>query len=308
MDLNQAPSHSALGLGPPAQRRALRRVSCGDVRGVCSPRSARLHRPCQTHAQDQSNRRAEGNLDRTSRILSGHALLRPGPAGPRRSCICDRDGPCSHRPTGRVLSQTGEEIRGERLNEDTFALHILDASGVIHAVDKLTREVRSLTVRGVRFDRLVKASQEPHNWLMYWGDYQGTHYSPLTQIDTSERPTASSGVGVPDARRRAARSDAARHRRRDVHVAARRHRCARRAHRTAALAIGAEQKVKNPNEINPFNRGVAVLDQRLFVGTLDAALVALDVSTGLPFWEIAGRRLDARIHASPARRWSSKTR
>ena len=47
-----------------------------------------------------------------------------------------------------------------------------------------------------------------------------------------------------------------------------------------------KQKVKNPNEINPFSRGVAVLDQRLFVGTLDAALLALDVSTGKPLWEI----------------------
>ena len=47
-----------------------------------------------------------------------------------------------------------------------------------------------------------------------------------------------------------------------------------------------QQKVKNPNEINPFSRGVAVLDQRLFVGTLDAALLALDVSTGKPLWEI----------------------
>ena len=98
-----------------------------------------------------------------------------------------------------VATRDGREICGERLNEDTFSVHILDASGVIHTVDKLTREVRSLTVRGVSFDRLVKASQEPHNWLMYWGDYQGSHYSPLTQIDTTQRAAASSRVGVSDA-------------------------------------------------------------------------------------------------------------
>ena len=45
------------------------------------------------------------------------------------------------------------------------------------------------------------------------------------------------------------------------------------------------QKVTNPYEINPFNRGVAILGNRLFVGTLDAALVALDARTGLPLWE-----------------------
>ena len=42
----------------------------------------------------------------------------------------------------------------------------------------------------------------------------------------------------------------------------------------------------NPYEINPFNRGVAILGNRLFVGTLDAALVALDARTGQPLWEV----------------------
>lgn len=45
------------------------------------------------------------------------------------------------------------------------------------------------------------------------------------------------------------------------------------------------RKAKNPYESNPFNRGVAVLGNRVFVGTLDAALVALDARTGLPLWE-----------------------
>ena len=46
------------------------------------------------------------------------------------------------------------------------------------------------------------------------------------------------------------------------------------------------QKVRNPNEINPFNRGVAILGNRVFVGTLDAALLALDARNGLPLWEV----------------------
>ena len=44
--------------------------------------------------------------------------------------------------------------------------------------------------------------------------------------------------------------------------------------------------MRNPYEINPFNRGVAVLGNRLFVGTLDAALVALDARTGTLLWEM----------------------
>jgi putative heme-binding domain-containing protein len=38
---------------------------------------------------------------------------------------------------------------------------------------------------GVSYDRLRNSKAEPHNWLMYWGDYAGTHYSGLKQIDTS---------------------------------------------------------------------------------------------------------------------------
>src|SRR5439155_24848426 len=46
-----------------------------------------------------------------------------------------------------------------------------------------------------------------------------------------------------------------------------------------------QRTARNPNEINPFNRGVAVLGNRVFVGTLDAALVAIDTRTGLRVWE-----------------------
>src|SRR5260370_9098574 len=48
---------------------------------------------------------------------------------------------------------------------------------------------------------------------------------------------------------------------------------------------------RTPKIINPFqndrvNRGVAVFGNRVFFGTLDAALVALDARTGLPMWEV----------------------
>ena len=38
---------------------------------------------------------------------------------------------------------------------------------------------------GLTYDRLVKSHAEPGNWPMYWGDYQGTHYSALTQITSA---------------------------------------------------------------------------------------------------------------------------
>ena len=47
-----------------------------------------------------------------------------------------------------------------------------------------------------------------------------------------------------------------------------------------------QQKTVNPYEINPFARGVAILGNRIFVGTLDGVLVALDARTGQPLWEV----------------------
>ena len=46
-----------------------------------------------------------------------------------------------------------------------------------------------------------------------------------------------------------------------------------------------EQKITNPNEINRTNRGVAVMGNRVFFGTLDAFLIALDARTGAELWE-----------------------
>ena len=32
------------------------------------------------------------------------------------------------------------------------------------------------------YERIRRAASEPQNWLTYWGDYQGTHFSGLQQI------------------------------------------------------------------------------------------------------------------------------
>jgi hypothetical protein len=116
----------------------------------------------------------------------------------------------------------GREIRGVRRNEDMYSAQIVDVSGQLHLLNKLqatvTVENRSLMpgdyatrlsadditnivgflrmqqgrdqnkivaqpiAGGVTYQRLQNARAEPHNWLMYWGDYSGQHYSPLTQI------------------------------------------------------------------------------------------------------------------------------
>lgn len=140
---------------------------------------------------------------------------------------------------------------------------------------------------GLAPERIRNARSEPQNWLTYWGDYQGTHYSALKQIDTANvarlrvawtaqmpgesilesTPLVADGImytsGQPgevfalDAR--------------------------------SGLTIWQYRRTKKPPSIeiiNRYNRGVALLGSRVFVGTLDAAIVALDARTGRPVWEV----------------------
>jgi len=142
---------------------------------------------------------------------------------------------------------------------------------------------------GLTYDRLIKSGAEPGNWPMYWGNYQATHYSPLAQITTANAPRLrpawtfpliggtvmegtplvvdgvmyATGAGNPTT------------------VVAIDARSGRQIWRFAR-----QQKVTNPFQINPFSRGVAILGQRVYVGTLDAALVALDARTGRQLWEV----------------------
>jgi alcohol dehydrogenase (cytochrome c) len=138
---------------------------------------------------------------------------------------------------------------------------------------------------GVSFERLKNSSAEPHNWLMYWGDFQGTHYSRLAQIDAGNVSQLRSAWAFPMPGDSVLEAmpivvDGVMYTTQPGVVVALDARSGRQIWRYTR-----QQKVRNPYEINPFNRGVAVLGQRLFVGTLDAALIALDARTGLPLWE-----------------------
>lgn len=134
--------------------------------------------------------------------------------------------------------------------------------------------------------RLEQARGEPHNWMTYWGDYAGRHFTDLTQITPanvgalqsrwavrlpSERPLEATPLVV-DGVIYASGAPG------DVYALDAR----------TGLQLWAfhrKQDVVNPSQINPTNRGVAVLDGRVFVTTLDNLLIALDARTGRPLWE-----------------------
>ena len=56
-----------------------------------------------------------------------------------------------------------------------------------HAVDavSLTKTPRKAppATKGVTYERILNARSEPHNWLTYYGAYDGQRYSPLDQIN-----------------------------------------------------------------------------------------------------------------------------
>ena len=137
------------------------------------------------------------------------------------------------------------------------------------------------------YARIANAEAEPQNYPTYWGDYHGHHFMQADQINRSNvgqlqarwaaslpgqsaleaLPVVVDGVmyvsGPPG----------------DVYAFdARTGLQLWKFHR--------KQDVVNPAQINPSNKGVAVLDGRVFFGTLDDNLIALDAHTGRELWEV----------------------
>jgi alcohol dehydrogenase (cytochrome c) len=155
--------------------------------------------------------------------------------------------------------------------------------------------------RGLTFDRLRNAAAEPQNWLTYWGDHQGRHFSGLKQIDVSNVRQLQARWAVPMGEGLMEGSPLVVD---GVMYASGQPGQVYALDAKSGLQIWRyqrQQKVTPQGQINKFNRGVALLGNRLFVGTLDAALVALDARTGQPLWEtqIADSRLGYSITSAP---------
>lgn len=142
---------------------------------------------------------------------------------------------------------------------------------------------------GVTAERLRNARAEPQNWLTYWGDYQGDHYSALTQINTSNvaKLQARWAVQLPPGPRLEATPivvDGVLYTTYTANGAQGVYAIDARSGLTI-WKYERQQKTVNPYQTNPFNRGIAVLGSRVFFGTLDASLIALDARSGHLLWE-----------------------
>lgn len=142
----------------------------------------------------------------------------------------------------------------------------------------------SLVSAQVPFDRIVNADKEPGNWLTYSRTLDGNRYSPLTEINTEnvsklrvkwayqfpDRTTEVSPIVIDGV----------------LYVTG--------ANSAAAIDGRSGRAVWQWNRALPSdfqsigfghtNRGAAVLDDKLYVATLDGYLVALDLKTGAERW------------------------
>ena len=148
----------------------------------------------------------------------------------------------------------------------------------------------------VTFDRLMRAGQEPQNWLMYSGDTRGQRYSPLRQVTPANVKNLELQwvFQVTSLEKFEA---------------------------TPVVVDGVLYTVQPPNDVmaldavsgrifwtfpyapNPkvrpccgrVNRGVAILGETLFYGTLDGHVIALDAKTGRARWNtsVDGARAEA---------------
>ena len=139
---------------------------------------------------------------------------------------------------------------------------------------------------GVTYERLKGAANEPQNWFSYWGSYQSEHFSELQQINRSNVSTLQARWAAPLQGNSPLEStpvvvDGV------MYVSGPPGDVYALDARSGLWIWGfhRQQRQVNPFQINPFNRGVAVLGQRVFVVTLDNQLIALDAHSGRVLWE-----------------------
>ena len=138
----------------------------------------------------------------------------------------------------------------------------------------------------VSYDRIRNAASEPGSWLTYWGDYSGRHYSPLAQINAknvthlqAQWAVQMPGDGIVESVPIVVDGV--------IYTAGPPGEVYALDARTGRQIWKYQrpQKVVNPYESNRVNRGVAILGNLIYFGTLDAALVALDARSGALVWE-----------------------
>jgi alcohol dehydrogenase (cytochrome c) len=140
----------------------------------------------------------------------------------------------------------------------------------------------------VTFDRLVNSAKEPQNWMTYSGDYSGKRFSGLDQINVANvRTVVAKWVYQTAATGKLETTplvvDGI------LYATAQDDRAFALDARTGRPIWMYQRQI--PADIRPccghVNRGLAILGDKVFLGTLDAHVVALDAKTGAVVWDVA---------------------
>ena len=139
----------------------------------------------------------------------------------------------------------------------------------------------------VTFERILNSQKEPQNWLTYSGDYSGRRFSSLDQVNTTTVHTlAAKWVYQTGATGKIETSplvvDGI------LYATAQDDRAFALDARTGRTIWMYQYPV--PTDIRPccghVNRGLAILGDKVFMGTLDAHVIALDAKTGNLVWNV----------------------
>src|ERR1700730_6252334 len=140
----------------------------------------------------------------------------------------------------------------------------------------------------VTFERILNSQKEPQNWLTYSGDYAGRRFSSLDQVNTTTVHTlAAKWVYQTGATGKIETSplvvDGI------LYATAQDDRAFALDARTGRPIWMYQRQL--PGDIRPccgrVNRGLAILGDKVFLGTLDAHVIALDAKTGNVVWDVA---------------------
>lgn len=224
--------------------------------------------------------------------------------------------------TVEVTFKDGGKLTGVAKNEDTFSLQMMDTTGRLQLLSKsalsevkqthqslmpkmtldtaVTADLLAFLKAGkaepmpwtpaadfnITSTRIKQAASEPHNWLTYWGDLDGRHYSRLPQVTPTNVATLQSAwshqFGASNIETVPIVADGV------MFVTG-------PGSNMAALDARNGRKIwdykRRLPEVHNYctvmtNRGVGILGDRVYLATLDAHLVALDAKTGAVIWDV----------------------
>jgi len=180
-----------------------------------------------------------------------------------------------------ILGTLGAALKGPLFRRAVIGRALFPATCLALAISTTARAQ-------VTFDRLVNSAKEPQNWMTYSGDYSGRRHSALDQVNAATvhslvakwvYQTAATGKlettplvvdGI-------------------LYATAQDDRAFALDARTGRPIWMYQRPL--PSDIRPccgrVNRGLAILGDKVFLGTLDAHVIALDAKTGNVIWDVA---------------------